>query len=86
MESDSSPLMAVRGANGVVMDSGPPIAEAVPRSARASYAVDTAHATDLPGVMLATSATADSSGTLTTASKNIRLASGTQITLGVAVR
>jgi hypothetical protein len=43
-------------------------------------------ATGLPGIMLSTSASADASGTLTAAGKNISLDSGTQITLGVIAR
>ena len=43
-------------------------------------------ATGLPGVMLATSATADVSGTLMASGRNISLDTGTQITLGVISR
>jgi len=43
-------------------------------------------ATGLPGVVLATSTTADVSGTLTASGRNISLDTGTQMTLGVIAR
>jgi hypothetical protein len=46
----------------------------------------TPRATGLPGVVLATSATADVSGTLMASGRNISLDTGTQITLGVIAR
>ena len=54
---------------------------------QAGETVSTApRATGLPGVVLATSATADVSGTLMASGRNISLESGTQITLGVIAR
>jgi hypothetical protein len=44
----------------------------------------TAHATGMPGVMLAGSASSLSSGTLSAAGRNIHLDSGTQLVLGVS--
>lgn len=44
----------------------------------------TAHATEIPGVMLAGSASSLSSGTLSAAGRNIHLDSGTQLVLGVS--
>jgi hypothetical protein len=54
---------------------------------QAGETVSTApHATGLPGVVLATSVTADVSGTLMASGRNISLESGTQMTLGVIAR
>jgi hypothetical protein len=55
--------------------------------AQAGETVSTApRATGLPGVVLATSTTADVSGTLMASGRNISLDTGTQITLGVVTR
>jgi hypothetical protein len=72
-ETHSLPEATAGTAGGAVTQAGETVSTA-PR------------ATGLPGVVLATSATADVSGTLMASGRNISLDSGTQITLGVIAR
>ena len=74
---------AVHATTGIAAEATSGVGGGLRESTGAAGALG-AHATGIPGVMLAGDATGSASGTLTASRKNIHLDSGTQIVLGLS--